>query len=173
MTAEKLRFFFTSFCPVSGSPLSGQPQGWHYEALRRIDGSTTDGWIYHCCWPCVCDSQDWLRVDTKTIQTLNGSEQFDFLVIGNPCTNPTAIPAQAPDVNCSSDGHLEQATLSDHNHIIVGMIHESGPSMSLGSNTSDASEVLGSGQMCEQRANSGNQSGMGTIFINVAKINPI
>lgn len=90
MTQDKLEWFFTGFCPVSGSPLNSTPMGWKYDHLKKVGGGTTSGWIYHCCWPCVCDSQDWLRVDTKTIASSDGDREWDVLVIGNPVSKAKA-----------------------------------------------------------------------------------
>merc|ERR1712137_731686 len=82
--------------------------------------------MYYCCWPCVCDTADFLKVDTKTIKTTDGEKQAHFVVIGNPCKNTAAIPNQAPDVKCEANGDLVKATLSDHGYIIIGMLFEAG-----------------------------------------------
>ena len=50
--------------------------------------------MYYCCWPCVCDTQDFIRVDTKTIRTAEGPQKFRVAVIGNPCDDPSALTKQ-------------------------------------------------------------------------------
>ena len=53
--------------------------------LNHVDGKKSlDGFVYHCCWPCVCDAMDLIRVDTLTVPTASGDEQMNFLVIGDP-----------------------------------------------------------------------------------------
>lgn len=168
MTAAKLGGFFKDFCPVSGSPLSNGMQ-WHY-TLQTVTGSTESGSIFHCCWPCVCDTLSWLKVDTKTVETSDGPQQFSFLVIGNPCLGNGAgqIPAEAPDVWC--EGHeLAGATISDNGYVIFGMLHQHGEDGTAGSD-SMGNDIQGK---CQQRETQGFQSGMGQIFIEVANISPI
>ena len=168
MTPGKVAYFFASFCPISGSPIDPTPQtAIRYESghgLPQVSGGQAEGIIHHCCWPCICDSLKFLRVDTKTVSTSQGPHQFRFLVYGNPCTDPTRIPAEATDVTCSN-GRLEASVLSDHGHVIVGMLQDNQPSIGASSR-----EVL---EACRQRAAAGNQSGMGTIFIDLAGINPL
>ena len=38
--------------------------------------------MHYCCWPCVCDVQDFVKVDTYTVDTKNGPEVMHFAVIG-------------------------------------------------------------------------------------------
>ena len=52
--------------------------------LDGVDGTQSVGFIYHCCWPCVCDATDLVRVDTLTVPTKEGDVQMKFLVIGDP-----------------------------------------------------------------------------------------
>ena len=119
MTPETLQHLFMSFCPISGSPVTPSPTSeWHYDKVAMVGGATHAGNIHHCCWPCVCDTKTFLKVDTKTVTTAGGPKTYHFLVYGNPCHDPAKIPEQAPDVRCSKEGKLEGATLSDHQHII-------------------------------------------------------
>merc|ERR1719502_249101 len=167
MTPETLRQLFMSFCPISGSPISVPEQSrWYYPGIASLDNAKISGNVHHCCWPCVCDTQAFLLVDTKTVTTSAGPRKFNFLVYGNPCTDPSQIPEEAPDVRCSG-GKLIGATLSDKGHIIVGMLHTAS------TDTASRQTVTSVGEMCQQRAASGYQSGMGKIFIDVASINPI
>ena len=54
--------------------------------LEKVDGSGREqGFMYYCCWPCVCDTQDFIRVDTKNVTTASGERQYHFAVLGNPC----------------------------------------------------------------------------------------
>ena len=52
--------------------------------LDGVDGTSSEGFVYHCCWPCVCDATDLVRVDTLTVPTKGGDVQMKFLVIGDP-----------------------------------------------------------------------------------------
>merc|ERR1712032_1227206 len=96
MTPERLETLFTGFCAVSGSPVSPNPYSRYKMVLDRVDGTEVTGFTYYCCWPCVCDTQDFIRVDTLTVPTAEGPKQYQFLVIGDPCLDPQAsIPWEA------------------------------------------------------------------------------
>eukprot|EP01050_Picozoa_sp_SAG11_P001123 SAG11_NODE_47_length_20431_cov_7.472752_1_plen_132_part_00 len=80
-------------CAVSGSPVDpGNPTRYRMR-LPHVDGSgKVSGFMYFCCWPCVCDSRDFIRVDTATIVTKDkGPARFKVAVIGNPCERPKAL----------------------------------------------------------------------------------
>ena len=97
--------------------------------------------MYYCCWPCVCDTQDFIRIDTRNV-TLRGGEvrQYHWAVVGNPCedvsalhkpfTQPfygrgeTTLAREAPEVRCDADGKLIGATLSDHGYPIISMFFD-------------------------------------------------
>jgi hypothetical protein len=97
--------------------------------------------MYYCCWPCVCDTQDFIRVDTRNV-TLAGGEvrQYHWAVVGNPCDHPaklkesftqpfydrgpTTLAREAPEVRCDADGKLIGAYLSDHGYPIIGMFFD-------------------------------------------------
>ena len=68
MTLQKLEYFFSAFCPISGSPVEPEPdRAWRYGpggGLPGVGGGTFEGTVYYCCWPCVCDTQAYLKVDT-------------------------------------------------------------------------------------------------------------
>lgn len=39
--------------------------------------------MHYCCWPCVCDVQDFVKVDTVTVTTRDqGRVKMHFAVIG-------------------------------------------------------------------------------------------
>ena len=50
-----------------------------------------NGGIHFCCWPCVCDTTDFIRVDTKTVEVKDGTFTFNFLVLGNPCQKDSSL----------------------------------------------------------------------------------
>ena len=52
--------------------------------LGRVDGSSSTGFVYHCCWPCACDAEDLIKVDTLSVPTAKGDVQMQFQVIGDP-----------------------------------------------------------------------------------------
>jgi hypothetical protein len=179
-TLEKL---FTGFCPISGSPLPDDPHTRYWEVLNRVDGSYVSGIAHHCCWPCLCDEQDWTRVDKKTIVTSSGKKTYDFIVIGDPCKNKeqlekpfvdpfsgasTNLQQEAPEVSCK-DGSLSSATLSDGGFPIIGMFFTSHASVA-GGEFNNATKFNGE---CAKRKAAGYNSGMGMIFEKVARINPI
>ena len=140
MPESSLTLFFSGFCAVSGSPVRPSDYNRYRLTLPKLGGGHSTGYMHYCCWPCVCDTQDFIRVDTKNITLANSVERtFQFAVIGNPCENPnqltvpfvqpfdrrqTSIAESAREVRCL-DGTLEGATLSDHGFIIIGMFFDS------------------------------------------------
>ena len=140
MTEARLSLFFESFCAVSGSPVRPSDFNRYRLTLPKLGGGLSTGYMHYCCWPCVCDTQDFIRVDTKTISLANGIDRtFQFAVIGNPCDRPeeltvrfiqpfdkreTSIAESAREVRCQN-GELEGATLSDHGFPIIGMFFDS------------------------------------------------
>merc|ERR1719491_174543 len=148
-----------SYCPISGSPVSAS-NFWKY-SLPKV-GSTTEkitGSVLHCCSPCVCDTLDYVRVDTHTV----ASETLNVLVIADPCvgTNGDHYPEQveAPDVKCS-EGKLHGATFSMGGHPIVGVLFPlaGGEAESVEENCADR----------PKDASGCYQSGMGEIFRKLA-----
>jgi hypothetical protein len=183
MTPEKLTYMFSGFCAVSGSPTSPQDRTRYRLNLDKIGGGKRRGYMYYCCWPCVCDTQDFIKVDTKNVTTRDGeTRQYHFAVLGNPCDRPeelsrpfvqpfygrgeTTLKREAAEVRCSADGKLEGAYLSDNGYIIISMFFDEDPSL----NSMDETVFE---QMCRQRADAGYNSGMGEIFRKVAAISPI
>ena len=74
------------YCAVSGSPVTPADYTRYRMRLPRVDGTgKVTGFMYYCCWPCVCDTQDFIRVDTKTVRMKDGPVQLNVAVIGNPC----------------------------------------------------------------------------------------
>jgi hypothetical protein len=142
MSESSLTLFFSGFCAVSGSPVRPSDYNRYRLTLPKLGGGHSTGYMHYCCWPCVCDTQDFIRVDTKKVKLANNVEQtFQFAVIGNPCDNPnqlkvpfvqpfdrrqTSIAESAREVRCLDDnGMLEGATLSDHGYIIISMFFDS------------------------------------------------
>jgi hypothetical protein len=139
MTAERLAFFFSGFCAVSGSPVRPNDYNRYRLTLPRLGGGSLTGYMHYCCWPCVCDTQDFIRVDTRNVSTSEGSRQMKFVVIGNPCDHPekltepfiqpfdrrqTTIAESAREVRCLPGGILEGATMSDHGYVIINMFFD-------------------------------------------------
>lgn len=174
---------FRGFCPVSGSPLPDVPHTRYHSTLHRTDGSAVEGITHHCCWPCICDLQEMVRVDTATVATAEGDQQYDFLVIGDPCkhaegldqtfTDPftdteVSLHHEAPEVHCK-DGKLEGAMLSDSGYPIIGMYFTDAADFEALPTT----EASSFDAQCVQRHDSGYNSGMGLIFHLVASISPL
>jgi len=192
MPAANVKNVFKGFCPVSGSPLPDQPRTRYKVSLRNVGGDLVTGVSHHCCWPCICDEVDFLRVDTKTVVTSDGPQVYNMLVLGDPCKYPdklkvsftdpftqatTSLHEDAPELACTANNTLVGATYSDHGYPIVGLFFTDAADM----NDVPAPPVpmqpndptFGYGDMCHQRKQNGYNSGMGLIFHLVAKINPI
>lgn len=148
MTAARFEALSAGYCAVSGSPVS--PSDYTRYLLRLQSVKDTDtlvaGFMYYCCWPCVCDTQDFIKVDTLTVQLADGPKQYHVAVLGNPCERPdalnrpfyqpfdgreTTLAREAAEVRCSTDGKLVGATLSDHGYTVISIFF-------------DAQEVTGS-----------------------------
>lgn len=156
MSVERLQFFFTGFCAVSGSPV--RPSDYNRFRLTlplvthesHAQQQKVTGFMHYCCWPCVCDTQDFIRVDTLTVTSHDGTpRQHYFTVIGNPCDHPeqleepfeqpfqysrgrpTTLLTAAPELKCLEGGILKGASLSDHGYIIIGMFFDAVPASSL------------------------------------------
>lgn len=183
MPEKRFRQLSGGYCAVSGSPVGpGDPTRYRLK-LERVDGTgKVAGFMYYCCWPCVCDTQDFIKVDTKTVTTSDGPKQYNFAVIGNPCDRPgelsksfvqpfdrrsTTIEREAQEVRCGKGGRLEGATMSDNNFVIISMFFDASKRSSGFQDESDFEF------MCEDRKNQGYNSGMGEIFRRVAAISPI
>lgn len=184
MTAEKLTYMFSGFCAVSGSPVQPQDRTRYRLTLDKVGGGKHTGYMYYCCWPCVCDTQDFIKVDTKNVTTSAGEvRQYHFAVLGNPCDHPeeltrpfiepfsyggseTTLEREASEVRCNEAGKLEGAYLSDGGYIIISMFFDEDASMQ----SMDESIFE---QHCTQRAEAGYNSGMGEIFRKVAAISPV
>lgn len=143
MSDEMLQTMFSGFCAVSGSPVRPSPYNRYLLRLPGAPGSplgesTHSGFLFFCCWPCVCDSLDFFHVDTKTIDTADGPRTYRFLVLGSPCENEdalhepfvepfykrrTTIAQEAPEVRCRGR-ELVGATLSDAGYPIIGMFFD-------------------------------------------------
>mmetsp|Transcript_120 Transcript_120/g.316 ORF Transcript_120/g.316 Transcript_120/m.316 type:complete len:443 (+) Transcript_120:358-1686(+) len=120
MTLERLELFFSGFCAVSGSPVRPNNYNRYKLTLPRLGGGgAVEGTMHYCCWPCVCDTQDFVRIDTLTVTTranaaeggnhrdnrrdddgsrrantnttTTESQQLFFAVIGNPCDHPDRL----------------------------------------------------------------------------------
>ena len=86
MTLARLELFFRGFCAVSGSPIRPHDYNRYRLTLPHVPVPTTEagkivpaaaitatsvtGYMHYCCWPCVCDTQDYIRIDTLTVTTL-------------------------------------------------------------------------------------------------------
>jgi len=224
-TNNKLIELFSGFCPISGSPVT--PNNFNRYGLKipvvdglqvREDFKARFGFLHYCCWPCVCDTQDFLRIDSLTIKTKDNPQGIKhyFVVIGNPCVDGkrellrkpffqpfdrgyVTLEQQAPEVKCDALGNLEDAIMSDHGFVVIGMFFNSHgvnalpdrykttnflPRPQDGMNQPGRMSYTPStniqyqeeeeyDMMCLDRKNNGYNSGMGEIFRKVAEINKI
>jgi len=198
MPRERFELLSSGYCPVSGSPVTPSDSKRFLFRLPHVDGSgPVNGFLHLCCWPCICDTIDFVGVDTKTVQTADGEERYNFAVLGNPCTDPAklkepfddvygrsnTLEMSAPEVRCDGS-RLVGAPLSDHGYVIIGMFLAA-PAASPevrgnpkpGRMTShDGVKYQDSGEYqdkCIARAHQGYNSGMGEIFRRVAMISPV
>ena len=138
MSAQKLELMFSGFCAVSGSPVRPNDYNRYLLRLNTVTGKKRTGTMHYCCWPCVCDTQDFIRVDTKTITTSEGPKKYHWTVLGNPCdrayklnepfvqpfgVRKTTLAQEAAEVRCV-DGKLQGATLSDNGYPIINMFFD-------------------------------------------------
>lgn len=177
-----------AYCPVSGSIVTPSQQKLYKVSLPYVrGGSLIDGFMYFCCWPCACDTKAHVKIDTKSIATSDGNHSYYVAVIGDPCKNPSfSTPHAAPELKCHS-GKLVGATYSDHGHVILSLFFTASASYGVGASTAvvtaqqaqtatrigqdvAASQLT---QKCRARQDSGYQSGMAKIFIDVAKMTPV
>lgn len=165
MTEERLLLMFSGFCAVSGSPVRPSDYSRYFLRLPSVVAGRplVPGFMHYCCWPCVCDTQDFIRVDTLTVGTRDGPREYNVAVIGNPCDHPekmtepfvqpfgyrkTTVVREAPMLRCAEDGSLKGATLSDHGFVIISLFfsapsdrHLLGRSFSDRSTEEDAAEL--------------------------------
>merc|ERR1711865_1331998 len=119
MPLDRYNQLSAGYCAVSGSPVTPQQRTRYRMTLDSVTGGRVTGIVYYCCWPFVCDTQDFIKIDTKTITTAEGSSVHRFMVIGNPCKQANRIPSEAPEVRCSAQGELIGAPVSDNGYIIL------------------------------------------------------
>ena len=202
LSAAELTNLFSGFCLVSGSPVNPtEANRYHYSlSYRGSSPGKANGFIHHCCSPCVCDTLDLIKADTKSLVLANGETQtFTFATIGDPCrhaallrasfTDPfsgevTSLASAAPEVTCDAGGKLNGATFSDHGGVIIGLLAPAPALAPLASGVAPdperAMSVDGVAGVfrdsrdfttyCADRASSGFNSGMGLIFRRVAQI---
>jgi len=148
LTHTSLTSMFSGFCAVSGSPVRSSDYNRYRLSLDNVDGSgKVSGFMHYCCWPCVCDTQDFIRVDTRNVTTADGEHSYRFAVIGNPCDRAeelhrpfqdafgrgeSTLQRDAPEVRCGDDGELLGAPLSDHGYVIIGMFFEDPAAATMG-----------------------------------------
>jgi len=178
MTQSDFEALNKQFCAVSGSPL-GNPdtsQSCYVSSHPMVSDKSNlvTGQEHHCCAPCYCDAKDWTAIDTLTVSLKSGTKkQFHFFVIGDPCEKggiPETLHKSAPELVCDGSS-LRGATKSDHGHVIIGMFLVGAGQGSACVYGEDKHQQLDS--MCTQRAASGDKSGMGKIFIDLARVNPV
>ena len=198
--AAQIESLFSGFCAVSGSPV--YPSDYKRYRLRlkhAVTGVDEVGFMYYCCWPCVCDTWDFIKVDTLTVNTADsGPKVYRFAVIGDPCLNEeqldvpfiqpfdgrtTTLRRDAPEVRCA-DGRLIGATRTDHGFVAISMFFDAPTDEEADRGVWQPGRITRSGghvfqddveysDMCSQRAANGYDSGMGEIFRRVAAITPV
>ena len=197
--AAQIELLFSGFCAVSGSPV--YPSDYKRYRLRlkhAVTGVDEVGFMYYCCWPCVCDTWDFIKVDTLTVNTADGPKIYRFAVIGDPCVNEaqldvpfiqpfdgrtTTLRRDAPEVRCEN-GQLIGATRTDHGFVAISMFFDAPseeeedrgvwqPGRVVQRDGHVFQDDVEYSDMCSQRAANGYDSGMGEIFRRVAAITPV
>ena len=69
MSKKKLEYMFSGFCAVSGSPVNPSHTIDTALTLNTVDNRKRFGFLHYCCWPCVCDTQDFIEIDTLNVTT--------------------------------------------------------------------------------------------------------
>merc|ERR1712062_664668 len=152
-SASEIRELFGGFCPVSGSPVRPSNRNlWTNIPFKSASdpSQTVSGSSHVCCWPCVCDLQEFVKADTLEVDTKYGRTTFDVLVIGDPCVHPERIPSRAPEAYC------QNGRFKNQERYVYG--------------NNQASQIS---NRCSRRKSQGYRNGMGRIFVEVASINPI
>ena len=197
--AAQIELLFSGFCAVSGSPV--YPSDYKRYRLRlkhAVTGVDEVGFMYYCCWPCVCDTWDFIKVDTLTVNTADGPKVYRFAVIGDPCRNEeqldvpfvqpfdgrtTTLRRDAPEVRCEN-GRLIGATRTDHGFVAISMFFDAPSDEEADRGVWQPGRITRSGghvfqddveysDACAERASNGYDSGMGEIFRRVAAITPV
>ncbi len=160
MTSEQFVEQARAFCAVSGSTISSTNE--FVQDIATIAGDTSRVSMNHCCWPCACDIKDAsdqgrLHLMATSVSTADGMVDANYILIDDPCVNPSKIPTEAPAVTCLGD-RLENATHIDTERgrkVVIGFAFDSDrPSDDLY-------------DPCASRASNGYKNGMGMIFRDV------
>lgn len=158
MNTEEFDAQARAFCATSGSIVRGDRGSVLDLATTR--GDRTRVFVPHCCWPCACDVQDAndagrLLVHTAPVTTDDGVQDVHHLVMADPCASDTfRPPANAPELRCV-DGAMEGAH---------SFSTSQGPMIVIGFAFSTPEPNSHPSDRCEQRAATGYQSGMGSMF---------
>lgn len=139
LSPDTVTQLLTGFCAVSGSPVRPSDYNRYRLTLPSASGGNVSAFMHYCCWPCVCDVQDFVLADTKTVATSEGPRTMWWAVLGDPCNRPealrepfyqpfdgrqTTLERDAPNVQCDSAGRLIGAPVSDHGHVIIGPLFD-------------------------------------------------
>mmetsp|Transcript_121207 Transcript_121207/g.220445 ORF Transcript_121207/g.220445 Transcript_121207/m.220445 type:complete len:295 (-) Transcript_121207:225-1109(-) len=188
LSHDQIKMLLSSFCAISGSPVKPMASSRYKTQLSSVKGGIVAGYTYHCCWPCICDATDLVKVDSKSVSDISGvNKTYQWLVIGNPCKNSPplckeegasgCLPYEAPELSCEGTV-LQGAPLSDNGHIIIGSYEDVSSTFKANDDYIDYETTASEDgttlkSMCAEREEMGFQSGMGQIFRQVAELNPI
>ena len=93
LTVAEVETLFSGFCAVSGSIV--RPSDYNrYRLTLPAAGPGAErvsAYMHYCCWPCVCDVQDFVLADTATVATAQGSVRMWFATLGDPCAHPEEL----------------------------------------------------------------------------------
>merc|ERR1711997_902243 len=81
LSVSEIRELFGGFCPISGSPVRPSSRNlWSGIQLKKASNPSEieSASIHVCCWPCVCDLQEFVKTDTVDIDTKDGRFPLKF-----------------------------------------------------------------------------------------------
>jgi len=167
-TVDEIYKLFAAFCPISGSIVrpSKYSKYNNLQVKSAVTGKIGQASVNVCCWPCVCDIQQFVKTDYIWIWTKDRWHYFQAYVIGDPCINPGKIPREASELTCRN-GILQGVTKSAHGHVVIGIVQPNDTPAESSASSKDMQK------RCYDRKKNGYKWGMGKIFVEIASINPI
>lgn len=171
MTKSEFTSQVQSFCPVSGSPISGNGASFKLK-LKTTKGDFVNGVLKHCCWPCACDIVDAntfssLRIHQDEVKLKDKTIKVNFIVMDDPCKINIQIPDEAPDVSCSNEKELINSikfNTEEGEKIAIGVFHDTSD---IKHNVNKFSDIKID---CRRRARNNYKSGMGDMFRIISKL---
>ena len=162
--------FNKRYCPVSGSLIRPGSVPDFISMTEETTNNKTCGYMYRCCWPCVCDSMKFAKAMEISHKFQGIEERFTVMTIDNPCGKEEFPLEVNRDYFCIGEKmNLDQVFAVDQK-MIIGLLHKP-----TSCNSSDLLAINNHpvvGQQCKIRNSTKEEeliSGMGDIFIKLSK----